>query len=153
MTTDNDTGDGMEATMAVADIAAPAVTMDRLTRIYIKMRDKMSSMTADYEKAFEAVKAQQAEVAGAMKDIIRAAGGTGMKTDYGTVSLKTTTRFYAQDWDAMGNFIIEHQAPQLLEKRIAQKNMQEFLEANPGIVPAGLNTMSEVTVSVTKPRK
>ena len=142
-----------EQAMSVADVAAPDVTMDRLTRIYIKMRDKMTSMTKEYEEAFEAIKAQQAEVASAMKDIIRNAGGTGMKTDYGTVSLKTTTRYYAQDWEAMGNFIVEHSAPQLLEKRIAQKNMSEFLEQNPGMIPPGLNTMAEITVTVTKPRK
>ena len=53
----------------------------------------------------------------------------------------------------MGNFIVEHAAPQLLEKRIAQKNMSEFLEQNPGMIPPGLNTMAEITVSVTKPRK
>lgn len=154
MTTDTDEGgDGLAATMSAADIADTAVTMDRLTRVYIKMRDKMSALTADYEKAFEAVKLQQAEVAGAMKDIIRTAGGTGMKTEYGTVALKTTTRFYATDWDAMGAFIIEHKMPLLLEKRIAQSNMREFLEQNPGVVPPGLNTMSEITVSVTKPRK
>jgi hypothetical protein len=142
-----------EQAMSVADVAAPDITMDRLTRIYIKMRDKMSAMTSEYETAFEAVKAQQAEVASAMKDIIRNAGGTGMKTEYGTVALKTTTRYYAQDWEAMGNFIVEHAAPHLLEKRIAQKNMSEFLEQNPGMVPPGLNTMSEISVSVTKPRK
>jgi hypothetical protein len=139
--------------MLVADIAVPDITMDRLTRIYIKMRDKMSAMTSEYETAFEAIKAQQAEVASAMKDIIRAAGGTGMKTEHGTVSLRTTTRYFAQDWEAMGNFIVEHAAPQLLEKRIAQKNMSEFLEQNPGVVPPGLNTMSEISVSITKPRK
>jgi len=130
-----------------------AVTMDRLTKVYIKMRDKMSELTRTYETELEDIKAQQAEVAGAMKDIIRTVGGTGMKTQYGTVSLKTNTRFYAQDWDAMGQFIVDNAAPQLLEKRIAQKNMQEFLEQNPGVVPPGLNTMSEITVSVTKPRK
>jgi hypothetical protein len=129
------------------------VTMDRLTKVYIKMRDKMSELTRDYETAFEDVKAQQAEVAGAMKDLIRSVGGTGMKTQFGTVSLKTNTRYYAQDWEAMGQFIVDNAAPQLLEKRIAQKNMSDFLEQNPGVVPPGLNTLSEITVSVTKPRK
>ena len=105
------------------------------------------------ETAIEEVKAQQTEIAGAMKDIIRKVGGTGMKTAFGTVSLKTNTRYYAQDWDSMGRFIVDNAAPQLLEKRIAQKNMSEFLEQNPGVVPPGLNTMSEITVSVTKPRK
>lgn len=133
--------------------ATPAVTMDRLTRVYIKMRDKLAEITREYEEKEAALKAQQAEVAAAMKDILQATGGTGIKTQYGTVALKTNTRYYTQDWDAMYRFLHDHDVLHLLEKRIAQKNMSEFLESNPGVVPPGLNTMSEITVSVTKPRK
>lgn len=53
----------------------------------------------------------------------------------------------------MHRFILEHDALFLLEKRIAQTNMDDFLEQNPGDVPPGLNTTSELTVSVMKPRK
>jgi hypothetical protein len=75
------------------------------------------------------------------------------KTESGTVSLITKTRYYAQDWDAMKGFIKEHDAIDLLEKRVSQKNMKEFLDANPGVVPPGLNTVSEIEVSVRKPSK
>lgn len=137
----------------VADIAEPTVTMDRLTKVYVKIRDARTELTRKFEEEDARLKGQQAEISGAMKDILRAAGGTGMKTNYGTVALKTTTRFYAQDWDAMYRFIHDNDAGFLLEKRIAQRNMAEFLDKNPGLVPPGLNTMSEVEVSVTKPRK
>ena len=144
---------GVDLAMSVADIAAPSVTMDRLTRVYIKMRDKLSLLSRTYEEEEALIKAQQAEVSAAMKDIIQKAGGTGMKTEYGTVALKTSTRYYTQDWEAMYRFLIDNDAVHLLEKRIAQKNMSEFLDSNPGMVPPGLNTLSEITVSVTKPRK
>lgn len=152
--TDDDSGEvSLEDTMNVADIALPNITMDRLTRVYLKMRDRLAQMTREFEESEAALKAQQAEVAAAMKDIIQKVGGTGMKTPYGTVALKTSTRYYAQDWDAMYRFIQDNDALHLLEKRLAQKNMSEFLETNPGLIPPGLNTMSEVSVSVTKPRK
>lgn len=133
--------------------APPAPTMDKLTRVYIKIRDARAALARKFEEEDEALKAQLAQVSSVMKDIIRAAGGTGMKTQYGTVSLKTSTRFYAQDWDAMYQFMKDHDAPYLLEKRIAQRNMADFLEQNPGVVPPGLNSVSEIDVSVTKPRK
>lgn len=138
---------------SVAGIAEDGITMDRLTRVYIRMRDKLAEITRAYEAEEAKIKEQQAEVSAAMKDIIQRTGGTGIKTNFGTVSLKTTTRFYAQDWDAMNRFIVDNDAVFLLEKRIAQKNMAEFLDKNPGVVPPGLNTMSEITVSVVKPRK
>jgi hypothetical protein len=139
MTTENTDDDG--------------VTLDKLARVYIKMRDKLSELTRDYETAEAAIKAQQAEVAAAMKDKLQALGAKSAATTYGTVTLKTSTRYYFQDWEAAHRFIIDNDAPYLLEKRVSQTMMREFLESNPGTVPPGLNTMSELTVSVTKPRK
>lgn len=152
-TTDIDEGDvSAEHTMLVAGVADTTVTMDRLAKVYIKMRDKRAEIAREAEQKDAEIKAQQDEVADAMKEIIRTAGATGIKTNYGTVSLRTSTRFFVQDWDAMGRFIVEQDAPFLLEKRIAQRMMGEFLEKNPKLVPPGLNTMSEVSISVTKPR-
>lgn len=127
--------------------AAP-MPMDRLARIYVKMRDKLKLLEAEQD----AIKEQQAQVAQAMKDLLRETGGTSMRTDSGTVTLRTSTRYFTQDWEAMHQFILDNQVPQLLEKRIAQTNMAQFLEANPTLVPPGLNTSSEVSVTVTKPR-
>lgn len=129
------------------------LTMDRLAKVYIKIRDARSKLTKDYEAEEERLKAQQAEIATLMKDKMRDLGVKSAGTAYGTVTLKVKTRYYAQDWDAMYRFIHDNDAGFLLEKRIAQTNMSAFLEQNPGNVPPGLNTMSETEVSVTKPRK
>ena len=129
------------------------ITLDVLAKAYIKMRDKLSVLTREYETAEAAIKEQQAEVAAAMKDRLQALGAKSASTSYGTVSLKTSTRYYFTDWEAAHKFILDNDAPYLLEKRVSQAMMKEFLENNPSVVPPGLNTMSELTVSVTKPRK
>ena len=129
------------------------VPMDRLAKVYIKIRDRIGELTKDYESQVEALKAQQDTIASTIKDQLRAMNTLSAKTTYGTVSLVTKTRYIAQDRDAMKTFILEHQAIDLLEMRIAQVNMGKFLADNPGVVPAGLNVMSEVTVSVRKPTK
>ena len=43
---------------------------------------------------------------------------------------------------------MEENAPQLLDKRINQANMREFLEENPDLKPEGLEIEEEVTISV-----
>jgi hypothetical protein len=129
------------------------VHMDKMTKTYIKIRDKVSALTAEYDDAVEALKAQQQIVANAMKDHLQAQGGKSLKTEYGTVSLVTKTRYVAQDWDLMKRFVIENDAMDLLEKRIAQTNMAKFLEENPDNVPPGLNTLSTIEVSVRKPTR
>lgn len=121
--------------------------MDRLTKIYMKIRRAIQ----EQEKQVETLKAQQAEVAMAMKEQMRATGSTSMKTEYGTVMLSTKTRYYTNDWDGFKTFLLQNNALDLVERRIAQTNMAQFLEANPGLVPPGLNSDTEYTVSVRKP--
>lgn len=127
------------------------IPMDKLTKVYVKIREAIAEKTKEYDTVVEAMKAQQAAVASQMKDQLRASGQLSAKTEFGTVSLKTTTRYYAMDKDAFKAFVLEHQAIDLLEQRIAQKNMGEFLAANPTIAVPGLNTASEIEISVRKP--
>lgn len=125
------------------------VALDKLVRIYMKMRSSIQDLDAQIEN----IKEQQQEVKNEIKDRMRAMGTKSLKTDFGTVSLTEKTRYYTQDWDSFKRFIIEHDAVDLLEKRIAQLNMRTFLEENPALVPPGLNSDTEFDVSVRKPTK
>jgi|TARA_R110000868_G_scaffold215192_3_gene465289 hypothetical protein len=125
--------------------------LDKLTRIYIKMRTKLQDIEKEYDTKIEELKAQQQEVKNAMKDLMLASGTKSSRTDYGTVSLVQKTRYYTQDWDSFKKFVIEHDVVDLLEKRIAQTNMSKFLEENPTLVPPGLNSNTEFDISVRKP--
>ena len=125
-----------------------AIPMDKLVRMYTKMRTAIQ----DLDKQIEDIKAQQQEVKNAMKDQMMALGTKSVRTDFGTITLKEKVRFYTQDWDSFKKFVIEHDAVDLLEKRIAQTNMQTFLEENPNLHPPGLSNTAEFDISVTKPR-
>ena len=127
------------------------VPMDRLAKVYIKIRSKESLLTQEYEKAKAELEEQKAALVAAMKDQMLALKSTSLKTVNGTVILGTTTKYWASDWDAAYEFIVENNAPYLLEKRIAQKNMAEFLQANPEKQMPGLNSETAYTISVRKP--
>ena len=99
------------------------------------------------------LKAQQEAVKTALKDQMLALGVKSVNTAEGTVILSTKTRYSTQDWDAFKDFIKENDAIDLLEKRIAQTNMATFLGENPTLVPPGLNSNSEYSISVRKPTK
>jgi len=130
-----------------------AIPLDKLAKIYRKIYAKTNELTTQYETQLEELKAQQEEIKNAMKDQMVALGLQSVKTDEGTIILSQKTRYYTDDWDSFKTFVIENDALDLFEKRIAQKNMAMFLEENPGVVPMGLNSMSEVSVSVRKPTK
>jgi hypothetical protein len=121
--------------------------VDKLVRIYMKMR----SAIQDLDAQIESIKEQQQSVKNEIKDRMRGTGAKSLRTDYGTVSLMEKTRYYTNDWDSFKKFMVEHDALDLLEKRIAQSNMKLFLEENPGAIPPGLNSDTEFEISVRKP--
>jgi hypothetical protein len=129
------------------------VPMDKLAKVYRRMQSRVQELTAQYESEIEDIKRQQDVVKIALKDQMLKLGVSSVRTDQGTVVLSTKTRYNTQDWDSFKEFIKEHDALDLLEKRIAQTNMATFLSENPSLVPAGLNSMTEYAISVRKPTK
>lgn len=130
-------------------VAVPSI--GKLAKIYIKMRIALSELN----KQVADLEAQKSLVASAMKDELVAAGCKSMKTDFGTVSLSKTTRYYTNDWPNFDMWLAENalQPSTMFEHRLSQKNMATFLEENPGVVPPGLNSETEISVSVRKPTK
>lgn len=129
------------------------IPLDKLARVYRKIYAKVQDLTKEYESKIEELKAQQDEIKNAMKDQMMALGTNSVKTDEGTIILAQKVRYYTDDWDSFKQFVVDNDALDLFERRISQKNMALFLEDNPGLVPAGLSSLSEVSVTVRKPTK
>ena len=131
------------------DAPAEVVPLDKMAKVYRRIRSEIDLLTQEYDNKVEALKEQQ-EV---LKNAMKALGVTSVRTDAGTVVLGVSTRYSTSDWDSFKSFVVEHDALDLFEKRIAQGNMKQFLEENPGVVPPGLNSNSEYSISVRKPTK
>lgn len=129
------------------------IPLNKLARIYLKIRTSMQELEKQHEAAIAVLEEQRDEVASAMKEQLLASGSKSVRTDSGTVMITQKTRYYASDWEEMKKFILENEAVELLEKRISQTNMAQFLEQQPEKVPAGLNSVTSFEVSVRKPSK
>lgn len=132
---------------------AGEVPLDKLARVYRKIQGRIQELTAAYDAEVAQLTVQRDAVRNELKDRLLGMGVKSANTAHGTVILGLQTRYHAQDWDAFKQFVVQHDALDLLEKRISQKNMSQFLEANPTLVPPGLNSNSEYTISVRKPSK
>jgi hypothetical protein len=62
--------------------------------------------------------------------------------------------YWCSDWEAFHKFVLEHEIPEILQKRIAQKNLEEFLaeEGNEQLIPIGLQSDATYTITIQKPR-
>lgn len=133
------------------DIAPPAdtISLDKLVAIHAKIKARQAAL----DKEIADLEEQRTELRMAIKDQMRALGLSSVRTSSGTVSLMKSTRYSTQDWDSFKKFVLEHQVVDLLEKRIAQTNMAQFLEENPGLVPPGMNAITSFDIRVTPIRK
>jgi hypothetical protein len=129
------------------------IPLDKLVKIYRKIKMEIDTLTQEYDTKIEVLKGQQDEIKFEIKDQMKALGVTSVKSPFGTVSMRTSTTYTTNDWASFKDFVLEHGAVDLLFKRIAQANMAQFLEENPGVVPPGLNSVTEFNIVVTKPTK
>jgi phage host-nuclease inhibitor protein Gam len=125
----------------------------KLVSIYIKMRDAKDALTREYEAKINEVKEQMEVIEQALLDICKETGQDGGRTAYGSFTRTVKTRFWTNDWDSMYRFIKEQDAIQLLEQRVHQGNMKQFLSENPGLLPEGLNTDSRYSITVRRATK
>jgi hypothetical protein len=83
----------------------------------------------------------------------RQTNADSVSTSSGTAYRKRKTTYSTHDWESFYNFVNDNKAPELLQKRIHQGNMKEWLEKYPTQLPVGLNTTSEYTITVRRKGK
>ena len=126
------------------------VPADKLAEIYIKIRDKRAEIKEKFEAEDASLKEQQDLLAEEMLEVCYENNADSIKTPAGTIIRKVDTRYWTTDWDSMYQFIQEHDAYPLLEKRIHQTNLKQFLDENPDLLPAGLQADRKYTVVVRR---
>lgn len=124
--------------------------IDKLTRVYIKMRDKKAELSRELEEKIDALDSDMKRVKLAILEHMKELGAETIRTDSGTVYRTVRTTYSTNDWESMNKFILEHGLPDLLEKRIHQTNMKAFLEEHPEELPPGLNANMEYSVTIKR---
>ncbi len=126
------------------------IPTDKLVKAYIKMRDAKAELKRKFEEEEAKIKEQMDEVERHLLETCKSAGADSIKTAHGTIIRKVETRYWTSDWESMHKFVLENTAPELLERRISQNTMKEFLQNNPDKLPPGLNADSRYTVTIRR---
>lgn len=124
---------------------------DKLVKVYRRIRDAINEKEEAHKAEIAALKEQQDKVSAALLEICNSQNVDSLRTPEGTVMRRAATRYWTNDWENMYQFIKEHDCPFLLEQRIHNGNMKQFLEDNPETLPIGLNADTKYVISVRKP--
>lgn len=126
------------------------ISADKLVAAYIKMRDRRSELLREYEAQDGSIKEQMEMVEGKLLELCKTVGADSLKTKHGTVIRSVKTRYWTSDWESMHKFILDHQMPELLEKRVSQTTMKQLLDENPDMMPPGMNVDSKYAVTIRR---
>ena len=127
---------------------------DELVEAYLAIRSQREKLARDYEATDNALKEDMAKLESVMLEMCNAVNADSIKTKHGTVMRKLNERFFCQDWDNFYKFVLDNEAPHLLERRIHQSNFREFLNGHVDDgLPPGINVMREFGVTVRKNSK
>ena len=125
--------------------------VEKLVAAYRKLR----AAIAEEEEIFEAKVADLKEkleyVSKELLEFCNDQNVDSIRTPAGTLSRRVQSRYWTSDWDQMYSFIEKHNAPFLLEKRLHNGNVKQFLEENPDALPVGLQVDNKYVVHVRKP--
>jgi hypothetical protein len=122
----------------------------KLVKVYVKIRDKRKELKEAFETEDKALEDQLDAINVELLEMLKTMGAESMRTEFGTITKRVYKRYYTNDWYSFHNFVKEHDALDLLEKRVSQGNMSQFLEENPDLHPPGLNVDSRYAVVITK---
>lgn len=131
-------------------VVQPVADVDKLVRIYIKIRDARDQLRRELEEKEADLNEQLSLIEQEILEVCKKTGADSIKTKHGTAMRNVKSRFWTNDWEKFYEFLQEHKAPDLLEKRIHQSNMKQFLEENPDLHPAGLNVDRTYAITVRR---
>jgi len=135
------------------DVNYDAMSSAELAEQHLYYRDQKALLKQKYESAAAILDAELSAIDAQMMILCNEQDASSIKTDKGTIIRSLKTRYEPKDWDAMYEFVLDNNAPYLLQKRINESAMKDFLEANPDRFPKGMNIASEYKISVRKPSK
>ena len=126
-------------------------SLPKLVKAYRALRDKRSELKTAFEEQDTVLANKQDTIQGVLLQHCNDNDVTSVKTDEGTFFRQKKVNYWCSDWDNFYKWVVEKNIPDILQKRISQKNLKEYLGEHDDI-PIGLQSNAVYTITVQKPR-
>jgi len=126
------------------------IDMDELSQQYLRLRQKRELLKERYTTEDSALEKDMAVIEEQLLNTLNESNSNSMSTNSAVIMRSVRKRYMPTNWDAVYKLIDKHKAYALLEKRVHNGNMKDFLEEHPDEYPAGLNVDSRYAVTVRR---
>jgi len=128
------------------------LNLNELVKIYLTIRTEREKLKSNWEIKDGELEQEMKLLEQSMLTVCNDTNASSIRTESGTVIRSLKERFTTNDWDNFKKFVLDHEAIDLLERRIHQGNFKEFMAEHQGEgLPPGVNVMKEFTIVVRKP--
>ena len=128
----------------------PTLTNDKLVKLFIKTRASKSTAKKAFDEQDERFDRIMKACTNFMLKHAQADGVTGFKTDFGTTYTAVDTKISIADESAFFDFVKAQGDLDFFERRVSSRHVEDYMKANAGNAPPGLNIFRENVMRVRK---
>ena len=126
------------------------IPVEKIISAFLKIRSAKEELTRGYEAQVAELDEQMTVLKQKLLEVCKDTGVTSLGTGNAIAYRTVKNRYWTNDWSNFYNFLKDKGKLELLEKRIHQNNMKEFLEEHPDTRPPGLNIDSEYDITIKR---
>jgi hypothetical protein len=126
------------------------MSVEKLVSVFIKIRDAREEAKREWEEIDSDFATKLDLINEELLNICKTTGADSIKTKFGTAIRTIKSKYWTNDWEKFYEWMINNQIPEVLEKRIHQTNIKQFLEENPDLLPPGLNVDNAYHITVRR---
>jgi|TARA_R110000823_G_scaffold211512_1_gene341781 hypothetical protein len=140
--------------MQMSEATEPKIQLDQYVETYLAIRNQRATLKMEFEATDTALKSEMAKLEEVLLSECNNINADSIKTGSGTIIKTLRENFVCSDWDGLKEFIMEHSLIELMQQRLHNGNLKEYMitHGNEGL-PPGINSIREYNIVVKKPTK
>ena len=129
------------------------VNVDRLVKVYIKIRDEKERVNKEAKDAVAVLDKQMEKIEAQMLAYSIESGVASFKTPFGTCYKKQSEKASVADWNSLEAWMLKNQDLSMVEHRVKVTAVREYAEDHDGSLPPGVNVFKEEKMYFNRPAK
>lgn len=130
------------------------IKLDEIVQTYLTIRGQRENIARQFELQDAELKAEQAQLEQVLLEQCNEMNAETIRTGAGTVVKTLKESYICSDWDGLKSFIIDNGLIELLQQRLHNTNLKEYLANHDGEgMPPGISSFREYSIVVKKPSK
>jgi len=131
-----------------------AINVEELVNVYLTIRREREILTEQFKAKDRELANDLSSLEQVLLQECNKINANSINTPTGTVVRSVKDTYTCIDWNNFKQFVLETGAIDVLQQRIHQSNLKEFMTQHEGDgLPPGVNVSREFTVVVRKPSK